>query len=80
MAKIVYIVMSGGGVESIWTTPLAAIEKCERLPKQSVSTYIAVRPLDSDEPTDESKAALLELRRMERDRHNERAHELRGDS
>lgn len=75
MSSIVYIVVSGGGVESIWTTPLAAVEKREGI--ESQAAYVAVRPLDSDEPTEESKAALLKLRDLERERHNERARKLR---
>lgn len=75
MSGIVYIVVSGGGVESVWSTPLAAIEKQERMVARGhvMSSYTAVRPVDSDEPTEESKRALKELRQMERDRHNERA-------
>jgi hypothetical protein len=76
---VVYIVVSGGGVESVWTTPLAAIEKQERMVARGhvTSSYTAVRPLDSDEPTDESKQALVELRKMEADRHNTRAQAIR---
>lgn len=75
MSSVVYIVVSGGGVESVWTTPLAAIEKQESMVARGhvMSSYTAVRPLDSDEPTEESKRALEELRQMERDRHNDRA-------
>lgn len=71
---IVYVIVGGGGVNSVWTTPEAAIDANERTVKDG--SYIAVRPTNADEPTEESKTALLALRELERDRHNRRAREI----
>lgn len=73
---IVYVVaVNGGGVESVWTTPEAALDAEERDPNGD-RAYIAVRPTDSEQPTEESEAARLELIRLSRERHNRRAQEI----
>lgn len=76
---IVYILISGGGAETVWTTPQAALAAKERLldGKSTAAAYVAVRPTDSEEPTPESKIALAEYREMERVRHNAKAEEIR---
>lgn len=75
---IIYVVVSGGGLETAWTEPMLAIEANERV--RSSTSYIAVRPLNSEEPTEESRAALAVLRKMERERHNARAEAIREAS
>lgn len=81
MVNVVFVTIANGWVESVWTTALGAVEAREKMSgKPDVSAaYTAVRPLDSDEPTEESKRALQELRDLERERHNARARKLRGE-
>jgi len=74
---IVYVVTSGGGVETVWTTPEGAMGAVDRLDRRASAVNIVVRPANSDDPTEESKKALADLRAMQRDRHNERAAVIR---
>lgn len=71
---VIFVVLGAAGLETVWSTPEAAIEAREGLPS---SAFITVRPMDSAEPTPASEAALTKLRKMEADRHNERAQRIR---
>lgn len=56
---VVYVVVSGGGLESVWTNPDDAIDAKDKI---GASAAVTVRPLDSDAPTSESQTALAKLR------------------
>jgi hypothetical protein len=74
---IVYVVVGvGGGIETVWTTPQAAMDAQERGATRGSGSYIAVRATDSEEPTEESLSALLALRGLQHDRHDQRAQEM----
>lgn len=78
--SIVYVVLSGGGLESVWTTDDEAIDALEDIQGRSChaySAYITVRPIGHTKDTPESTEARNVLRNKEASRHNARAKAIR---
>lgn len=74
---IVYVVLSGGGLESVWTTDDEAIDALEDIQGRSCHAYITVRPIGHTKDTPESTEARNLLRKKEANRHNARAKAIR---
>lgn len=75
---IVYVVLSGAGLESVWFTPQEAIDAHDKVKERGASTsYTTVRPVGHVNNTPESEEALRNLRKMERNHHNAKAKALR---
>lgn len=74
---IVYVILSGAGLESVWFSPEEAIDAHEQIKDRVSTSYITVRPVGYTKDTPESEAARDNLRKLERNLHNAKAKELR---
>lgn len=61
--SIVYVVMTSGSLDTVWSTPEAAIDRQRSI--HGGYSYIAVRPIGFTKETDTCKAARLALRLLE---------------
>lgn len=66
LSLVVYVVLSGGGLEGVWFTEDEAVNAVDKIHDRSPTSFIAVRSVGCSRDTPESTAARNKLNRNDR--------------